>query len=401
MPDPEDIGETQPVSHGSEAAQQAEQSGALESDASDQDEVTQPTHIPEETPPQAGIASDGEPPLSDEDPPRGRSWFFWTIVGLVTLLAIAAFSAYGGYRSAIGDRNSYKATQIAGDAESQFLLGMEDMQAGRYELARQRFEYVVQLDPNFPGIQDRLAEVLLQLRTTATPTSAPTPTLTPTPDLRGRDELYDGGRSMLMSGDWTNAIETLLTLRKRYPDYNAIKVDGMLYVALRNRGVDKIAIDADLEGGMYDLTLAEKFGPLDAEATNWRSWAELYRLGAGFWDIDWGQAVNYFSQLAPAAPNLRDGSGLTARDRYREALIGYGDWLIQRGEWCLAADQYQLAREVDAGPEVEPTAVYASEQCEAGADQPPGELPGAGTPLAPPTQETLPPTPPPAPTPYP
>jgi hypothetical protein len=130
----------------------------------------------------------------------------------------------------------------------------------------------------------------------------------------------------------SNAIETTYS-RKRYPDYND-KSRRMLYVALRNRGVDKIALEADLEGGMYDLTLAEKFGPLDAEATNWRSWAELYRLGAGFWDIDWGQAVNYFSQLASAAPNLMDGSGLTARDRYREALLSYGDWLVQKGEWC-------------------------------------------------------------------
>jgi tetratricopeptide (TPR) repeat protein len=384
----DEITETQPVPHSSEETSQRKQAAAEDSPA-DQNEVTQPMHTP------------GELPPPDEDRKTGRSWFFWAAIGILTLLIIAALSAFGGYRSAIGERNNYKATQIAGDAETQFLLGMEDIEEGRYDLARQRFEYIIRLDPAFPGIQDRLAEVLLELRTTATPTSAPTPTLTPTPDLRGRDELYDGGRSMLMSGDWSNAIETLLTLRKRYPDHNAVKVDGMLYVALRNRGVDKIALEADLEGGMYDLTLAEKFGPLDAEARNWRSWAELYRLGAGFWDIDWGQAVYYFSQLAPAAPNLRDGSGLTARDRYRDALLGYGDWLVQRGEWCLAAEQYQLARELNADPEVEPTASFASEQCEAGVDQPPGELPETGTPLPPSTEETQPPTPPPAATPYP
>lgn len=370
--------------------------------ADQNNDATQPFHISGESITQDAPSSNDEtlPPGGEQR--RGRSWFFWAVIGILTLLVIAILSAFGGYRSAIGERNSYKATQNAGDAETQFLLGMEDMQAGRYELARQRFEYVIQLNPYFPGIQDRLAEVLLKLRTTATPTSAPTPTLTPTQDLRGRDELYDGARSMLMSGDWSNAIDTLLTLRKRYPDYNAVKVDGMLYVALRNRGVDKIAVEADLEGGMYDLTLAEKFGPLDAEATNWRSWAELYRLGAGFWDIDWGQAVYYFAQLATAAPNLRDGSGLTARDRYREALLGYGDWLVQRGEWCLAAEQYELARELNAAPEVEPTAVYASEQCDAGADAPPAELPGAGTPLPPtPTQGPTAPTETPAPTPYP
>lgn len=367
-----------------------------------QDDVTQPFYPQGGTSAQHEPSRDDEPPSAGEAQRRGRSWFFWASIGILALLIIASLSAYGGYRSAIGERNSFKATQIAGDAETQFLLGMEDIQAGRYELARQRFEYVIQLDPGFPGIQDRLAEVLLELRTTATPTTAPTPTLTPTPDLRGRDELYDGGRSMLMSGDWSNAIETLLTLRKRYPDYNAVKVDGMLYVALRNRGVDKIAAEADLEGGMYDLTLAEKFGPLDAEAENWRTWAELYRLGAGFWDIDWGQAVYYFSQLATAVPNLRDGSGLTARDRYREALLGYGDWLAQRGEWCLAAEQYELARELNAEPELEPTAVFASDQCDSGVEVPLEGLPEDGTALtATPTHGPTASTQTPVPTPYP
>ena len=100
----------------------------------------------------------------------------------------------------------------------------------------------------------------------------------------------------------------------------------MLFVALRNRGIDKIAQLHDLEGGNYDLTLAERFGPLDSEARNWRDWADLYIRGASFWDVDWGQAIYYFSQLASAAPNLSDLSGWTASSRYMDALLGYGDW---------------------------------------------------------------------------
>ena len=105
-------------------------------------------------------------------------------------------------------------------------------------------------------------------------------------------------RTCLIGRDWTGAIDTLLLLRKNYPDYMAVKVDDMLFVALRNRGIDKIAQLHDLEGGNYDLTLAERFGPLDAEARNWRDWAELYIRGASFWDVDWAQSVYYFSQLA-------------------------------------------------------------------------------------------------------
>jgi tetratricopeptide (TPR) repeat protein len=325
----------------------------------------------------------------------------------MVLLLIAAGSAYTGYRSAIQERLSFQATQVAGDTQAQFDLALQDIQAGRFDLARQRLEYIIQLDPSYPGVAEQLALVLQELRTTATPTFAPTPTLTPTPDLRGRDELFVQAQSLLLSEKWSEAIDTLLVLRKKNPDFMAIKVDGMLFVALRNRGIDKIANEADLEGGTYDLSLAERFGPLDVEAKNWRDWAELYILGASFWDVNWEQAVFYFSELAPVTPNLRDGSGWTAVDRYLLALLGFGDWLSRQGDWCRAQEQYRLYLDMRQNAELEPTAVFAEDQCASGAGAPeeigtpavsetpapPGDL----TPSPSPTQET----PPPENTPYP
>jgi hypothetical protein len=63
---------------------------------------------------------------------------------------------------------------------------------------------------------------------------------------------------------------------------------------------------------MYDMSLAEQFGPLDKEADTYRTWARLYITGASFWEIDWEQVINYFSQVYAAVPMLRDGSGVTA-----------------------------------------------------------------------------------------
>jgi tetratricopeptide (TPR) repeat protein len=310
---------------------------------------------------------------------RRQPWILWVMLGLLALALIAASSAYSGYRSAVRARTSFEATQIAGEAGNQFNLALTNITEGNYELAQQRLEYVIRLDPGFPGAKEKLAEVLLELRTTATPTTAPTSTLTPTPDLRGRDELYAQTLNYLASSDWTAAIDTALLLRKQYPDFKAVEIDGVLYIALRNRGVDKIALLADLEGGTYDLTLAGRFGPLDVEASNWRDWAELYIRGASFWDVDWAQAVYYFSQLALVAPNLRDGSGWTSTDRYIIALIKYGDWLVLQEEWCLAEEQYRLAYEYGRNPELEPTAVYAYEQCGGGEpDESPGETPTPG-----------------------
>jgi tetratricopeptide (TPR) repeat protein len=323
----------------------------------------------------AGI--DLPPDIPDQPPelPKGRRmWILWAFLSVVLLALIAGGSGFAGYNSAIDQRTHYQSTLVAGEATNQYTLALQDIALGNFDRARQRLEYLIKIDPSFPDASKQLAFVLTQQRITATPTTAPQPTLTPTPDFRGRDDLFAQAQNQLIGRDWTGTIDTLLLLRKNYPDYMAVKVDGMLYVALRNRGIDKIAQLHDLEGGNYDLTLAERFGPLDTEARNWRDWADLYIRGASFWDVDWGQAVYYFSQLANAAPNLSDLSGWTASSRYMDALLGYGDWYAAKEQWCDAQVQYDTYMSLLASSQVEPTAVYAADKCTQQNNPPPVEI---------------------------
>lgn len=320
------------------------------------------------------------PDLPPETPTSRRKWILWAFLGVLLLALIAAGSAFAGYNSAVDQRMRYQSTLVAGEATNQYVLAQQDIALGNYDRARQRLEYIIQIDPNYPNASEQLAFVLTQQRITATPTVALTPTLTPTPDYRGRDDLFAQAQSSLVGRDWTGTIDTLLLLRKNYPDYLAVKVDDMLFVALRNRGIDKIAEQHDLEGGNYDLTLAERFGPLDAEANNWREWADLYIRGASYWDVDWAQAVYYFSQLADAVPNLSDASGWTASNRYKDALLGYGDWLAGRGQWCDAQVQYDTYMSLLADTLVEPTAVNAADQCVQASAVPPPEASETPTP---------------------
>jgi tetratricopeptide (TPR) repeat protein len=282
---------------------------------------------------------------------------------ILTGLAITT-GAVAGYASGRNALDQIDNNQQAATVTDQYQLALIDMSEGRYEIARQRLEYVIKYDPDYPGASDKLAETLLYLYATATPSAVPaTSTPQETTDPRPAQELFSQAENSLANHNWQDAISTLLSLRKENPDFQTARVDGMLYIALRYLGVEKILNEGNLQGGMYDLTLAENIGPLDFEASRSRSWARLYIIGTSFWEAYPEQAVYYFSQVASAAPYLRDASGWTSIDRYRGALIQYGDWLAQNEDWCSAQTQYETAYSIRADGELENSIEDAALRC--------------------------------------
>jgi tetratricopeptide (TPR) repeat protein len=288
----------------------------------------------------------------------------WAFPVVILALLAAAGGALAGFNSgqrAVHVSQGQQANQVL---KEQYNLAVQDLQAGRYEVARQRLEYVLTQDPAYPGAQDKLAQAIAVLYATATPTPLP-PTSTPTPtrDLRPVQDLYNQAVLQVAASDWDGALNTLTSLRGADPKYQTARVDAMIYTALRNRGVDHILKKGDLEGGSYDLALAERFGPLDSEADNVRNWARLYMYGSSFWGADPARAIYYFSQVASAAPYLTDGSGWTAMARYREVLIQYGDLLGKQEKWCDAEQQYQLALNIRATDQLQSTLSDAAVKC--------------------------------------
>lgn len=268
---------------------------------------------------------------------------------LVILLSLF-LGAFAGQQSAFQAIESQEAQQLQLSLSEQYEMGLADYQAGRYRVALQRFEYILEKDPTYPGITEQIASVITVLSVTATPTASPIPsptiTMTPTPDLRPIQQRLEQAIEAVITGRLSEAIETLISLRNDDAVFQVTRIDRLLYVALKQRGVQKIFDESNLEGGIYDLALAENFGPLDAEALSARNVARIYLIGSSFWEAYPEQAVYYFAQVASAAPYLRDGSGWTAMERYRGALIQYGDQLGREGEWCQALEQYQLAASI-------------------------------------------------------
>ncbi len=315
----------------------------------------------------------------------------WWYCALVTLIVIGLL---GGYGSGMGKRYAAQNTVVTGQLDEQFQLGTQALKTGNYELARQYFEFIIRTDSNFPGIQAAYTDLLLRMQVSPTPVFSPTPLVSPTPDLRGAQEIYTTALQLLNSSDWNGAITNLDSLRKVSPTYRTAEVDGMYFIALRQRGVGKIITacqNVNLEGGIYDLTLAEHFvgsGNLDSVAESLRTYARLYIIAASFWDQDWLQAQNFFAQVMTGYPNMSDSSCLSATSRWVQATIKVADHLAAAGDTCAAATQYASAFTVNDpfNATAYPTAIEISNRCNGGS----GEGGGGGgetpTPTGPPVE---------------
>lgn len=308
-------------------------------------------------------------PVPQPQKKKGAGKFF-TSTGKVfafifAFLLVVGLAGFFGYQAAISARLEEQARQNIGKATEQYKLALEDINAGRLELAQKRLVYIIELSPGFPGAGDKLTEVMVKLSIQKTPTVGvtPTPDFTPTPDTRGEDEVFNQIVALVQNKQWNDAYTGLMALRNKNPGYKAIEMDGLFFVTLRNRGVQKILQEGDLQGGSYDISLANVYAPVDKDAISYREWAELYLTGGSYWMVNWEKAIFYFKQLYQGFPDLRDGSGRTAFERYYFSLVKYGDVLWEQKKWCRAESYYSAALGVIPGGELEQTAEKARIKC--------------------------------------
>ncbi len=313
----------------------------------------------------------------------------------IALLLVSAASGAAGWSVGRSEFNATATMQASFYMLEQYNLAIADMEAGSYELARQRLEYIFSQDPEFLDVADLWIEVMLVIGNTPQSTSVELPTESPTPtqDPRPKEELLVAARARMVAHDWTEAIDTLLALRQADAGFNTADVDGMLFAALRNRGAQNIVEFGLFEPGLYDFALAEKFGPLDGLASNYREWARLYLYGNAFWLAYPQDAAYYYGLLVGMAPDLRDSNGIAAFTRYWQSLVHIGDQLGAEGDWCAAADAYQDALNVRIDAELQAKLNFAFEACIGPTDLPTSTLPFTLTPtwtVVPPTASDTP-----------
>jgi len=240
-----------------------------------------------------------EPDLGKEKQKKTKKKFFdrrsgWIITALLITVVILIAATSIGAAKGINDRIALSKNQAATRIQAQLDGARLDIDEGRYEVALSRLDWILEEMADYLN-EEELAEVgelysqtlvLIANAVTQSPQPSPTPTepvITPTPDTRGAEDLFTSAQQHLANREWNAVILTIAALREMDVTYRTVHVDGMLYIALRNRGIEKILAEGSLEPGLFDLTLSERFAPLDSQAEGIRTWTRLYQTGASYW----------------------------------------------------------------------------------------------------------------------
>ena len=316
----------------------------------------------------------------------GRRLTFISLAIVTLVLLVLAGSAYAGYQAGLTQRDGQARATQAADLALQYALAQGDVAAGRYEVAQARFEYILQQDPHYRDTGQKLADMRALMAVTPSPTPAPV-TATPSPQPSPTQshvaaDLFTQAQTQYAASDWAGVIETLSQLRGVDATYQAVKANGMLYVAYRNQGVALIA-GPDIESGMFDLDKAQAIGPLDSEALNYRAWGRLYLAAQSFWGLNWQQAMEILQQLYVIAPYFHDTGAMLYT-----ATVSYADQLAHAGDTCGAAKHYAEAQVLKPDAKIAEALSTAAASCAltptAGGTGTPG-TPGAPASTATPT----------------
>jgi tetratricopeptide (TPR) repeat protein len=262
------------------------------------------------------------------------------LLGIAGILLIDTLSGFAGYQVGLSQRRAQELSVRTYKAAAQFERGVVDMRAGNFLQAQQRFIYVAEIDPNYPGIVDKLSQVELAMMATATPTPGAPAVVVPS-NIKGSEALFDQAHEYLAQKEWAAAIEVLDRLRQEDIKFKTVDVDGMYYIALRNLGVDNMLKNGKLEQGMYNLAVAEQYGPIDKDAEGYRTWVAMYKTAASYWKVDWEKMVYWMKQVYNMLPGIRDGSNYTSGERLRVGVIELGNNKMLEQDYCAAMDYYE------------------------------------------------------------
>lgn len=289
------------------------------------------------------------------------------------LLLVIGVSAWAGYQAGEVHRAAQAQAAEAAELEAQFQRGVADLAAARFRLAASRFQYILERRPDYPGAAERLAEAQRALQLTVVPTPVPTEPL-PASDTQDPAEILALAQELIEKGNWDEALFELALVRALAPAHEPLTVDGLIYTALRARGIARIQGDV-MEAGITDLDHAARFRPLDEQTRSYRAWARLYLAARSFYGLDWPRAIGILQDLYLLAPNFKDTSALLYA-----GTVSFATQLAAAGDACRAAEYYAAAQQLHNEPAIAEALILAQTNCALTPTPDPNATPAAETP---------------------
>ncbi len=294
------------------------------------------------------------PPAADptgENEPRPRRLLVRAAGLLMVIVSVVAATylvvAYFAWESGRAQQAELVRTQTTEAIEQQVTMARGDLDAGSFDVAMRRLDWVLGQQPDHPDALALRTEIdtarlasaeatAAAATATAQPaTSAPTEAVDAGPDeadaLAGLQEL----RRQIAREAYEEALPAIVSFQQQFPSFERLETDQMLYDSYLALGLAAMQTDK-VELGLNYLSQAENLGNLPQEALDYRYWAELYLDGAAYYGVNWEIASFYFRDLCAAAPFFQD-----ACQQLNQILVNWGDQYFFAGDYCPAESIYR------------------------------------------------------------
>ncbi len=265
--------------------------------------------------------------------------FSWFLVFLLFVIVSAGTGGYLGYKAALNSRIEEYSSRLKETINDQYDLALKDYNDGKFRNAKIRLDYITGVEKNedAEGLYRKI--------------------------IADEDALIDGIRLDIIARNWVSALEKYESLNEKDYDYRRSDIEGMIYIAFRNHGVEQIQ-NGYLESGIKNIDFAGNIGPVDNEADNLRSAASKYMRASGYWDIDWMRALELFANIAMTTPDIFDrASMLTAQERYVRCSYEVGKQYFNDGNYCTALFYYKQGLNILPNKSIQATADYVNLFC--------------------------------------
>ena len=334
----------------------------------------------------------------------GPGCLIWSLIGVlvvifaVVIVVVAAFAGWSSGQTQ-AQTNATMTQAIRNQEQCTRLAG--EVTAGNAVLLQARMDFLLTQTPPVScvlTVVPTATALYLTSQPTVTPTATAAPptataTLTPTatsaPEVTPEataaasgydlDALMEEAQASMNLREWSEAIDTLDAISAIDPTYRPAAVERMLFEALTTRARQLYRSGEQLAEAIVLTNRAEDLGDIGD--------LNFERLVASLWldaqrniNVNYLEAIRLLTRVTELSPNYREGEA--ARLLYRQR-VAYGDALAAGGDYCAAADQYDLAlSQNSADGEVRTKRDDARTACTEGtpAEGTPGEASATSTP---------------------